>query len=406
MIFEFNNTNSGFTLIELILIIAVLGILSVMGIGVLGDSVDEERFAATILEMKQIRNSLLGNAQAINLGVRTQFGYLGDVGDLPTEAQGLAAILSIPTGVSAFAINSTASYSMGWNGPYLVLSNPGMDITTDAFGNAYIYVNDGVNPTSITSRGADGAAGGTGLDQDIVVLLPDDLRNATVHGYILNNGTPYQGDAIVELYASDGAGDLTTDTFTISASDEGHFEFSDVPFGFRSVKISIPNTTTPSLVMGPTLFTVDSPNVTINPQAFDVGPAQNSTSGQCSAGLAVASSGLTIGGTGNKTLSFDVDLAENVDVSRIYVATSADNSALEEYNIQSNNYRCTGSQTFTACPLNEETTGELNNAMSLSSATGIPFALEFNTDMTDAATGVFTFRLYYDGLGVCDEIRI
>lgn len=397
---------SGFTIIELVMIIALLSIVAVMGIEALGTTVDEERFDATISEMKLIRNSLLGNPESLNLGIRTNFGYLGDMGDLPTELQGLAAILTIPTGATSYSFNTTANYGMGWNGPYLNLSGPGQDITTDAFGTAYVYDNDGVNPASITSLGADTAAGGSGFDQDIVVLLPDQLRFSTVHGYILNNGSAFASTAVVELFTADGNGDLTTDTDSISALDAGHFEFTNVPYGYRSVKISIPNTTSPTLEIGPTLFTIDKPNITINTQSFDVGPAQASNSGVCTAGLLTPASALSVSGTGNVTVSFTADVAENVVVTRFYVATNVSGNALEEYDIQSNNYRCTGGQTFSACPLNEENTAELNNSMSLTAATGVSFSLDFDSDMSLVTGGTFILRLYYDDIGACDDIRI
>ncbi|MEZ4873144.1 MAG: hypothetical protein R2827_13075 [Bdellovibrionales bacterium] len=58
------------------------------------------------------------------------------------------------------------------------------------------------------SRGADGVAGGTGLDQDITVSFPASERNATVTGFISDQGGPFTTAAEAEVNSPDGAGGI------------------------------------------------------------------------------------------------------------------------------------------------------------------------------------------------------
>lgn len=398
-------TAKGFTIIELLMGLAVVAIVSTMAIDLLTGSVEEERFTETVNEMKNIRDALIGNPDALDLGSRTRFGYLGDVGDLPTTAQGLAALLTLPTGVSSYAFSSTANYGIGWNGPYVQVSDPGTSIINDAFGTAYVYTNDGINPPTLVSRGADATAGGTGLDQDITITLSTELTFATVDGYILNNGAPFSGTATIELYQPDGDGDLLTDSVSIDSTSSGHFQFTSVPFGIRSVKVSIPDNTNPSAVIGPALVMVDKPQVMINSDSFDVGASNNSNGGDCTAGLVTAVTGLSF--PNNREPRFSVDIEQAVDVTRIEVGSDVGgNPELERIVLQGTTYQCTGSNTFVPCTAEENEVSEMYPPHSLVAASSVTFDLEFDTNMNGVGSGTFYLKLFYDKIGLCDEIRI
>jgi general secretion pathway protein G len=78
--------------------------------------------------------------------------YRGDVGEYPGEQVGLAALWS------------NSGNRSNWKGPYLR-----KEVPVDPWGNPYLYR---ISPIAlvpeITSYGADGKPGGTGLDADIV----------------------------------------------------------------------------------------------------------------------------------------------------------------------------------------------------------------------------------------------
>lgn len=80
-----------------------------------------------------------------------------DTDRYPTAAEGLAALLQPPAGLAR------------WNGPYVRDASH----LVDAWGRAFQYRTDG-SGFVITSLGADGAPGGTGVDADITNAPHDD----------------------------------------------------------------------------------------------------------------------------------------------------------------------------------------------------------------------------------------
>ncbi len=91
--------------------------------------------------------------------VVTQFKM--DTGRLPTEKEGLTALVKQPTNVT------------GWpTGGYLETTD---EVPLDGWGNEFVYklqLLDG-NSFMITSYGADGKIGGEGYDADVAVIGPN-----------------------------------------------------------------------------------------------------------------------------------------------------------------------------------------------------------------------------------------
>lgn len=129
---------SGFTLLELLVVLAILGLLAalvapqVLGFG---------GRANTQVAQVQVRNI----ASAINT-------FQLDVGRVPTASEGLQALVSQPPGVAT------------WSGPYMER------LPEDPWGNAYRYRVPGENGRAfdVLTLGSDNAEGGTGQDRDIV----------------------------------------------------------------------------------------------------------------------------------------------------------------------------------------------------------------------------------------------
>ncbi|MBT4760257.1 MAG: prepilin-type N-terminal cleavage/methylation domain-containing protein [Bdellovibrionaceae bacterium] len=252
------NKNSGFTLIEVIMAILLIAVLTSVAVVEIGDSFSENSFESTRNEMLEIRNALVGDPNLKQGGSRISFGYLGDVGGIPSAVQGLAALTVNPgVPVTGWAVDATERIGVGWNGPYLSSGSLAQDWTTDAWGNAYVYAPTATPPT-LTSRGADGVAGGTALNQDIVIQLPDNTYKANVYGVILDNGSVFSGDAEVVFNYPNGSGVLTTSTDTVVAGDNGSFSFTNIPMGVRSFTVYFPSQALPTTTYGPVVFSVGS----------------------------------------------------------------------------------------------------------------------------------------------------
>lgn len=244
--------------------IIVIGILAVVSISVMSTDIDESRFDSTVEEMNQIKNAMIGNEALQDGGTRTSFGFLGDIGRIPTNAEGIAGLITKPAALPVWAVNTTGRFGVGWNGPYLLAGSSDTNFTSDSWGRAYVY-DATLTPPTIISRGADGAVGGAGLNQDITVALPADRRTGNVNGFIQKSSQPLALDSEARLYSIvDGA--LTTTTVSIVAANSGRFQFSNVPFGVRSVMVAQPTILAPasaSQSLGPIILTVDKPNVLV-----------------------------------------------------------------------------------------------------------------------------------------------
>jgi general secretion pathway protein G len=137
-----NKQFRGFTLIEVMVVLVILGILATLVVPRIMSRPDEAR----IIAAKQDINSI---GQALKL-------YRLDNQSYPTTDQGLQALVTKPTGTPAPANWKTGGY---------------LDrLPKDPWGNDYKYLNPGVRNTSdvdVFSLGADGAPGGEGNDADI-----------------------------------------------------------------------------------------------------------------------------------------------------------------------------------------------------------------------------------------------
>ena len=132
----------GFTLIEVMVVLVILGILATLVVPRIMSRPDEAR----IIAAKQDINSI---GQALKLYRLDNQGY-------PTTDQGLQALVAKPSAPPAPPNWKTGGY---------------LDrLPKDPWGNEYKYLNPGVKNTSdvdVFSLGADGAPGGEGNDADV-----------------------------------------------------------------------------------------------------------------------------------------------------------------------------------------------------------------------------------------------
>ncbi len=137
-----NFRSSGFTLIEVMVVLVILGILATLVVPKIMGRPDEAR----IIAARQDINSI---SQALKL-------YRLDNHNYPSTDQGLQALVSKPTAPPAPPNWKTGGY---------------LDrLPKDPWGNEYKYISPGVKNTGdvdIISLGSDGAPGGEGNDADI-----------------------------------------------------------------------------------------------------------------------------------------------------------------------------------------------------------------------------------------------
>ena len=120
----------GFTLVELVLIIVVLGIVAAVAIPKIGDIITGSKTNATREEMMRLKGAIIGNPSVTSGGRLSDRGYRGDAGSFPPNLTGL---VTKPAGVAVW----NPYTRLGWHGPYI--DSTGGDYLKDAWGVAYVY---------------------------------------------------------------------------------------------------------------------------------------------------------------------------------------------------------------------------------------------------------------------------
>jgi general secretion pathway protein G len=134
---------AGFTLIELMVVIIILGLLAAIVMPRIVGETDKARYGAALAQMRILEDALKR--------------YKLDNGLFPTTDQGLDALVRRPT---------SGILPRGWpEGGYL----DKQEIPRDPWGNVYVYIAPGQHSPDydLKSFGADGVEGGDGYNTDI-----------------------------------------------------------------------------------------------------------------------------------------------------------------------------------------------------------------------------------------------
>ena len=134
----------GFTLLEMIVVLVIIGLLA----GLVGPSLfrqaDRAKVQTAETQIKMIRGAL--------------HAYRLDMGRFPMANEGLEALMRAP---------SDAKQAQFWKGPYL-----DGEVPTDPWNRSYLYTlqSSAAEGFSLYSFGADGELGGDGFNTDIGYL--------------------------------------------------------------------------------------------------------------------------------------------------------------------------------------------------------------------------------------------
>ena len=133
-------SQAGFTLIEIMVVVVIIGILASVVVPRIMDNPDKARVA-------KAKNDIQALGSALDIYRLDNYVY-------PTTDQGLEALVSKP--------DSSPEPANWKQGGYI------KKLSNDPWGNEYLYLNPGEHgETDIYSLGADGAPGGEGPNKDI-----------------------------------------------------------------------------------------------------------------------------------------------------------------------------------------------------------------------------------------------
>ncbi|MEW6411803.1 MAG: hypothetical protein AB1483_04925 [Candidatus Zixiibacteriota bacterium] len=207
----------GMSLIEVVIIIVVIGVLTSLAMQSMTALMGDARARETEREMDLLAKAIAGDPSIMCVagGVRSSFGYVGDIGALPEDLEDLVTDPGLGT----------------WNGPYLIPSfnRQQDDFKKDGWGVAYAYTG-GVTITS------------TGSGEDIVKRIADsenDLLLNQVAGVVRDclDSLPTAddtGDVDIVVIIPNGSGSTVTKYYDIDVG--GEFLLDSIPIGRHPVK--------------------------------------------------------------------------------------------------------------------------------------------------------------------------
>ena len=140
------SSQRGFTLLEMLVVLVIIGLLAGLVGPKLFSKVDSSKIQTAQTQVKMLKGTL----ETMRL----------DISRFPTASEGLALLNEAP---------KDEKIAGKWKGPYLDEALP-----ADPWGTPYQYSVPGANgqPMAIYSLGADGKRGGEGNDADVGILPP------------------------------------------------------------------------------------------------------------------------------------------------------------------------------------------------------------------------------------------
>lgn len=210
-------SSHGFSLIEMLAVIVVIGILAAVAMQSMGTALQDTRRVRTEREMEMLAYAVAGDPRLTQSGARCDFGYVGDVGAFPPNLQ---ALYQNPGGYST------------WRGPYLApgFAEDNTGYLKDEWGANYAYTGG----LLLTSTGS-----GSTITRKISAATSDYLTNrlrGTVHDAADNPpGPSYANSVNLSIGIPNGTGSTVMKTYHPDAA--GSFELDSLPVGQHPLEV-------------------------------------------------------------------------------------------------------------------------------------------------------------------------
>lgn len=212
------NINHGFTLVELLIVLLIIGVLSGVTLRAIDMTRERTLFSDTAKKLESLAKAIAGNPDLIADGRRVDFGFIGDMGRLPLTLDEL--------------VKNTTN-SPNWNGPYVKMNfledtvNP--TFKRDAWNQEIEYLRE---TGLLRSRGN----GRQTLSYKIADSIDFLLKNK-VSGHITDtkNNPPgsYYAYIDIEIELPNGISPLPVR----NPNKSGFFQFDSVPIGKHRLRV-------------------------------------------------------------------------------------------------------------------------------------------------------------------------
>ena len=222
-----NDKCSGFTLVEMLVVLAIIGMMASVAAGIYAGVRDQAEYEATVRVMEEIKKAIMGDNAPCLRGVDIS-GYVADMGNLPPlnedgQPESLWKRMSRP----AHVYSNEARIWAGWNGPYI--REPASGCLTDGWGNG-LHFQLHAGSFMITSYGADKKPGGAGFDEDLQIIIRK-------RDYMAPVGAHAPGGSAEIYYPSDGV--LTSKKLPGVGNDNFMSKDNNIPIGLRSIAATV-----------------------------------------------------------------------------------------------------------------------------------------------------------------------
>ncbi len=163
---------AGFTLLELLIVVAILSALAFGAVSMVDEAEEHVRFDTNKSRLINMRYAIVGNVQGHLADPPIIHGYVADMGRLPNSVAELLSQGSQPS----WGYHTNSDMWAGWRGPYIETfsSSNGSKSYSDGWGNYgdtnnfgwRFEVDQDLGTLLVQSYGADGVSGGTGYNLD------------------------------------------------------------------------------------------------------------------------------------------------------------------------------------------------------------------------------------------------
>jgi prepilin-type N-terminal cleavage/methylation domain-containing protein len=235
-----SNGQRGVTLLELLVVLMVLSLILTAAVKTWDVTLERGRTETTVKKLRQLSTAITGDPNYIIAGRRVDFGFVGDVGRLPSSLIELVVSPAIQPPESSL-----------WRGPYLrsTFNQSSEGYRIDGWGDTIAYVNT-LDSLFLRSLGGRGLADRTRWQ---TVKLPNTFTELTrndVTGTVLDvRGLPPPNDAsiliplsVTLLYPFEGK----LKSWELSNTDllNGQFTYNNIPQGTHRLQAVFVNITT------------------------------------------------------------------------------------------------------------------------------------------------------------------